>query len=205
VSDITAMGGTATAAVDVHWSCSDAAMDGIAAAAKAFNVPIVGGHSGETVGNPQLAVAIVGHTEAPLFGHSAKAGDDLIAVIDQRGEWRGDFPFWNAATTAPPERLRGDLALIPQLSAADVLCCGRDISMGGIYQTAALIAERSGTVLDIDPMKVPGISDAKTTDEGLRRLLSFPSYGYLFSVQSNNSPLVLGCFAERNLAATVVG
>ena len=205
VADITAMGGQAIAAVDVQWSCNEQAMDGLAAAAAAFQVPIVGGHSGRTNSAAQLAVAIVGHTEAPLFGHGAQVGDDLIAVIDQRGQWCGNFPFWNAATTAPPQRLRADLQIIPKLSAAGLLRCGRDISMGGIYQTAALIAERSAVTFTIDPLRVPGVIQERTDQARVRRLVSFPSYGYLFSVDPQKSSQVLRRFAERDLDAHIVG
>ena len=121
IADITAMGGYPTAAVDVQWSCDAVALDGLAAAADAFEVPIVGGHSGHNTGAPHLAVAILGHTTAPLYGHGAQPGDDLVAVIDQRGTWRGDFPFWNAATSAPAGRLRADLDLCP--SSVRLVCC----------------------------------------------------------------------------------
>jgi selenophosphate synthetase-related protein len=205
VADITAMGGKPTAAVDVQWSCAEAALDGMAAAADAFGVPVVGGHSGRAQGGPQLAVAMVGHTQAPLSGHGARSGDDLIAVIDQRGAWRGHFPFWNAATTAPPQRLRDDLALIPELAASDMLRCGRDISMGGIFQTAALIAERSGTSLCIDPFLVPGVDQEDLLDDQLRRLLAFPSYGFLLAAAPENSDRICARFAQRGLCARVVG
>lgn len=205
ISDITAMGGYPSATVDVHWSCSEAALDGIAAAAEAFAVPVVGGHSGATQGNAHLAVAMIGHTMAPLHGNAAQAGDDLIAVIDQRGQWRGDFPFWNAATTAPVERLRGDYALVPQLAEEGLLHCGRDISMGGIYQTAALIAEQSQTCLSIDPLRVPGVDQENEVSQQERRLLCFPSFGFLFAVKNECSHQVIQRFGERDLCARVVG
>jgi selenophosphate synthetase-related protein len=43
VSDITAMGGRAIAAVDVQWSCPALVLEGMAAAAEAFDVPVVVG------------------------------------------------------------------------------------------------------------------------------------------------------------------
>ena len=102
VSDITAMGGRAIAAVDVQWSCPASALEGMAAAAEAFDVPVVGGHSGEAKEAAHLAVAMLGETHMPLHGDTAQAGDDLIAVIDQRGQWRGDFPAFGMPRRRPP-------------------------------------------------------------------------------------------------------
>jgi selenophosphate synthetase-related protein len=38
--------------------------------------------------------------------------------------------FWDAATTAEPAQLRGDLALLPQLAETGLCDAGKDISMG---------------------------------------------------------------------------
>ena len=77
--------------------------------------------------------------------------------------------------------------------------------MGGIYQTAALIAERSGTAFAIDPLLVPGVMDESDPPARLRRLLSFPSYGFLFAVAPKNTERVCARFAERDLVAAQVG
>ncbi|HTH94146.1 MAG TPA: AIR synthase related protein, partial [Rhodocyclaceae bacterium] len=120
VSDIAAMGGWPIAVVDALWSDghekAKPVIDGMKAASQAFGVPIVGGHS-NTRSQQQLAVAVLGQANALISSFTAAPGDALVAAIDLRGQYRAPFDNWNAATDAPPERLRGDIALLPQIAA----------------------------------------------------------------------------------------
>src|SRR5215475_14194321 len=64
VSDVAAMGGRPIAVVDALWARdgteADPVLTGLAAASKAFGVPIVGGHSNLRTDRGQLSVAILG-------------------------------------------------------------------------------------------------------------------------------------------------
>jgi len=42
----------------------------------------------------------------------------LLVAVDLRGQWQDPYPFWNASTEAPAERLRADLDLLPRLAEA---------------------------------------------------------------------------------------
>jgi uncharacterized protein len=53
-------------------------------------------------------------------------------VTDFRGQAHPRYPFWNAATDVAPERLRGDLELLPKIAEAGLCDAGKDISMGGV-------------------------------------------------------------------------
>jgi hypothetical protein len=70
VSDVYAMGGRPIAVVDALWSDGiDAArpvLAGMAAAASAYGVPIVGGHSNTRSAQRQLAVSILGRARAAV-------------------------------------------------------------------------------------------------------------------------------------------
>src|SRR5207237_10292039 len=70
VSDIYAMGGRPVALVDALWSrAGDAAqpiLEGLAAASKIYNVPIVGGHSNRRNDREQLSVAMIGRARRLL-------------------------------------------------------------------------------------------------------------------------------------------
>ena len=90
LSDIAAMGGRPVAVVDVIWAEGEdgatAILDGLRAAAGAYGVPIVGGHTNLRNRETQLAVAVLGRAGARLLtSFDAKPGDALIMVVDNRG------------------------------------------------------------------------------------------------------------------------
>jgi AIR synthase-related protein len=211
VSDIAAMGGRPLAVVDALWSAgADAGrpiLEGLAAASERYGVPIVGGHSNHRSARSQLAVAIVGRARRLLTSFDARAGDALIVAIDLRGAWQDPYPYWNASTEAPAERLRSDLALLPELAEAGLCGAAKDISMAGTLGTALMLLECSavGACLDVDCIpRPPGL--ALTDEAGLLRwLCAFPSYGFVLSVAPQAAGHVLARFASRGIAAAEVG
>ena len=110
VSDVAAMGGRPIAVVDAIWAAGEAGaapvLDGMRAAADAYGVPIVGGHTnartdrGSAFGRDPRPRQ---DAFSPRF--DAQPGDRLIAAIDLRGRYREPFANWEAATDAPPARL----------------------------------------------------------------------------------------------------
>ena len=118
VSDIAAMGGWPIAVVDAIWAQDETAaaaiLDGMKAASETYGTPIVGGHSNLHTAQSQLAIAVLGRAGKRLLtSFDARPGDVLVAAIDHRGAYREPFDNWQAALSAPAERLRGDLALLP--------------------------------------------------------------------------------------------
>lgn len=205
VSDIYAMGGRPTAVVNALWSAGmDTAsqmLSGMARASAAYAVPIVGGHSNNRSPRPQLAVSILGRAQKLLSSFAARPGDPLVMAVDLRGAYEEPFPYWNASTTAPPERLRGDLELLPQFAEAGLCDAAKDISMAGAIGTALMLLECSGVgaVIDLDAIPRPAGVPLP------RWLSSFPSYGFILSVRPENLGRVLTRFAARDLACAVVG
>ncbi len=205
VSDIAAMGGRATAVVDALWS-RDAAhatplLQGLAAAAERYRVPVVGGHTNQRAGSEHLAVAIVGRAKKLLTSFDAQPGDTLLMAVDLRGEFMQEHPFWNASTAAPAERLRRDLEILPAL-AEDALCdAAKDISMAGAIGSALMLVEASrvGAAIDVDAIpRPPGV-------ELERWLQTFPSYGFVLSVRPEHTATVLSRFTARGISAAAVG
>lgn len=205
ISDIYAMGGRPTAVVNALWSAgmqpADEMLAGMAAASKAYGVPIVGGHSNNRSQRPQLAVAILGQAKALLTSFDARPGDVLLMACDLRGTYQEPFPYWNCATTAPAERLRADLEVLPRL-AEDGLCrAAKDISMAGAVGTLMMLLECSGVGARINV-------DAMPKPDGvplLRWLSSFPSYGFVLSVRPECVGEVITRFAQRDISCGVVG
>jgi AIR synthase-related protein len=205
ISDIAAMGGRPIAIVNAIWADGAAraapVLAGLKAAASAFSVPIVGGHSNVRTDRGQLSVAILGRAKKLLTSFDAEPGDSLVAAIDLRGRYREPFSNWEAATDAPPARLRGDIALLPEIAEAGLSRATKDISQGGIVGTAAMLAECSGVGITIDLNAIP-----KPDGVALERwLMTFPSFGYLLSIKPEHVAPTIARFAERGIAAATIG
>jgi len=210
VSDIYAMGGRPLAVVDALWSAGAEAaaplLEGLAEASRRYGVPIVGGHSNYRSARGQLAVAIVGRARKLLTSFAARPGDALLMAIDLRGAWQEPYPYWNASTDAPAERLRADLEVLPSL-AEDGLCdAAKDISMAGTLGTALMLLEcsKAGARIDVDAIPRPDTL-ALGDEAALRWLVSFPSYGFVLSVRPRHVAAVLARFHARNIGCAVVG
>lgn len=205
VSDIYAMGGRPIAVVDALWSQTPEASipvwDGMRAAAAAYAVPIVGGHTNCNSPHEGLAVSILGRAKALMTSFDAEPGDTLMVAIDLRGSFFRHYPFWNAATTADPAQIRGDLACLPELAEAGLCRAGKDISMGGLVGTLLMLMETSGcgAVLDVDAVPKP----AEVVWESW--VTCFPSFGFLLSVKPEQVEAIQRKFTERNLACNAVG
>nr|WKF56594.1 Phosphoribosylformylglycinamidine synthase subunit PurL [Paraburkholderia busanensis] len=205
VSDIYAMGGRPLAVVDALWSpglgAAEDVLAGMAAAATAYGVPIVGGHTNTRSEAAQLAVSIVGRAKTLLSSFHAKPGDRLMMAADLRGRFEEPYPFWNASTGAPPERLRGDLDVLPHLAESGLCDAAKDISMAGALGTALMLLECSQVGARIDLERIPKPDDVPLS----RWVTAFPSFGYLLSVREHHVEAVQALFDERSLACSVIG
>jgi AIR synthase-related protein len=205
VSDIYAMGGRPIAVVDTIWSQSTShttpIWEGMKAAAQAYNVPIVGGHTNCHSPYNALSVAILGRAKQLISSFNAQSGDLLLLITDFRGKAHPSYPFWNAATEANPLQLRENLALLPYLAETSLCDAGKDISMGGIIGTLLMLLETShcGAVLNLDLVPCP-------LELSLERwLISFPSFGFLLSVRPEKAQDVRSLFQSSSLICEVVG
>ncbi|MGA2551814.1 MAG: sll0787 family AIR synthase-like protein [Burkholderiaceae bacterium] len=205
VSDVFAMGGEPVAVVDAIWSRGmtpgEEVLKGMATASARYGVPIVGGHSNNRSERGQLAVAILGRARALLRSDAARAGDRVVMAIDLRGAYEEPYPYWNASTRAPASRLREDLSVLTDLANTGLCSAAKDISMAGAIGTALMLCESSGKGARIDVASIPRPSGVPLD----RWLLSFPSYGFILSVRPEVADAVLARFAERDIAAAIVG
>lgn len=205
VSDIYAMGGRPIAVVDALWSrsaeLSAPLLAGMQAAAEAYAVPIVGGHTNCHSPYDALSVAILGRASRLLSSFDARPGDCLLAAIDPNGKLHPQHPFWNAATHADPAHLRHSLAILPKLAETGLCNAGKDISMGGIIGTLLMLLETSGcgATLQLDAIPCPA-------DCSLEKwLICFPSYGFLLSVHPEQVQSVQALFHQQNLQCHAIG
>jgi AIR synthase-related protein len=204
-SDVYAMGGRPLAIVDALFSTSAEAAEpiwlGMADAAEQLGVPVVGGHTNLHSPYPALAAAVLGRARRLLTSFDARAGDDLIAAVDLRGEMHPRHAFWNATTGAPSARLRADYQVLPWLAEQQLAVAAKDISMGGLIGTALMLLETSGVGATLSVEAIPRPAGVPLATW----LLAFPSYGFLLSVAPEKSAAVLSAFERRDIAASVVG
>lgn len=205
-SDIYAMGGRPIAVVDALWSHGaergKPVLQGLADAARAYGVPVVGGHSNARCEREQFSVAILGRAKNLLSSFAARPGDVLLAATDLRGQYREQFSNWDASSGADAQRLREDLELLPLIAEAGLCCAAKDISQAGLLGTLLMLLECSGIGAVIDPAKVP-VPPTASLERWL--LHTFPSYGFLLAVPPANVSAVISRFAARDLACAAIG
>jgi AIR synthase-related protein len=208
VSDIVAMGGRPIGVVDAVWSRdgerAGPILDGLVAAAHAYGVPLVGGHTNcRNASGEQLSVAILGRARRLLTSFDAQPGDHLVAAIDLRGRYHEPYAYWDASTGTDIDhaRLRGDLDVLPLLAEAGLCRAAKDISMGGLAGTALMLLECSNLGAVIDVAAVPRPPNVALS----RWLSSFPSFGFLLAVPSTDVASVCGYFHRRDIACADIG
>ncbi|RZM76499.1 sll0787 family AIR synthase-like protein [Leptolyngbya iicbica] len=205
VSDIYAMGGRPIAVVDALWTESaeqaEPLWQGMVAAAKTFNVPIVGGHTNCHSPYAALSVAILGRATRLITSFDAQPGDALVLVMNLEGRSHPKYPFWDAATMANPVDLQRHFALLPHIAEQDWCKAGKDVSMGGIIGTSLMLLETSGcgAILDIDAIPRPNAEPLA------KWLLSFPSYGFLLSVSPASFSQMQPHFQAEGLVCDAIG
>jgi AIR synthase-related protein len=206
VSDILAMGGRPYAVVDVLFS-GDASkqrrvLEGLRDAAQAFGVPVVGGHTSRLEGSDTLlSAAVVGRARRLITSFDARPGDALLFAVDLRGQYRGDAPYFDAATHAPPEQLRAAVPLLSELAEAQLVHAGKDVSMAGIAGTLVMLCEGSGVgaVLEVEALpRPPQVSYA-------RWMSTFPSFGFLLATAPEWADEVEARCAARGIVSARVG
>ena len=205
VSDIAAMGGRPVGVVNSIWGQDNETMSrvfqGMVAASNAFQVPILGGHTNLDTRAPYLSVSILGKAQTLLSSFSAQPEQAIVAAIDLRGEFRQPFLNWNAATSSPAERLRGDLKLLPKIAEERLAFAAKDISQAGLLGTCLMLLESSNLGAEVTLDAIPKPS-AVSWENWLR---AFPSFGYLFTTSKENVSSLVALFDSRGIAASQIG
>ncbi|MDB6049383.1 MAG: Selenophosphate synthetase-related protein [Pseudomonas sp.] len=206
VSDITAMGGRATAVVNAYWHHEqDAAkqvLAGIRAACEAYGLLLAGGHTSLAAGNPTaLAVAITGIAHKLLSTLHVAPGQVLAMAVDLEGDWHADSTYWKAFEGVPAERLRSKLEVLPRLAEAELLHAAKDISNAGVLGSLLMLLETTGcgATIDLDALPCPAGADLG------RWLQVFPSYGFLMTLDEGDWTNVQAAFAFEGLRCERIG
>jgi AIR synthase-related protein len=206
VSDITAMGGRATAVVNAYWHYdNDAAqqlLSGIRAACDTYGLLLAGGHTSLTAGNPAaLAVAITGIAQTLLSTLHVAPGQVIAMAVDMEGAWHAETAYWKAFEGVPAERLCSKLDVLPRLAEAQLLHAAKDISNAGVLGSLLMLLETSGcgAIIDLNALPCPADADL------FRWLQVFPSYGFLMTLDDRDWPQVQTAFAFEGVRCERIG
>jgi uncharacterized protein len=206
VSDITAMGGRATAVVNAYWHHDNAAaqqvLAGIRAACEAYGLLLAGGHTSLAAQNPTaLAVAITGIAHKLLSTLHVVPGQVIAMAVDLQGDWHADSTYWKAFEGVPAERLRSKLEVLPRLAEAGLLRAAKDISNAGVLGSLLMLLETTGCGATIDLQAMPCPPDADLE----RWLQVFPSYGFLMTLEGGDWSEVQAAFAFEGVRCERIG
>lgn len=188
LNDLAAMGAAPSGLLDAIGAPTTSHLTrivrGIARAAEAWGVPILGGHT--QVGVPaSLAVTALGFTNSPVRSGGGRPGDRLRLTADVSGGWRPGHTGrqWDSTSIRRADDLRAMNSLVARMQPV----AAKDVSMAGIAGTAGMLAEASGTGVVLDVASVPRPSAADMASW----LTCFPGFGML-TVAGEPQPLPAG-------------
>lgn len=156
VNDLAAMGAVPVALLDVlavrDASFATRVINGLTAAANAWGVPIIGGHT--QLGVPAaLSVTALGRTRTPVPGGGGRVGHSLRVTADLAGGWRPGYRGrqWDSTSTRRSAELRSMADVVTRAQPA----AAKDVSMAGLIGTVGMLAEASGCGAEIEVGAVP--------------------------------------------------
>jgi selenophosphate synthetase-related protein len=182
LNDVAATGGRPMALLDTVLGTDEVvrgALEGIAAAAELYGVPVMGGHTTVREGSPGLSTFAVGWTGRPLRAANARSGDPVCLAACLDGELvRGHDGSTFFSHLRGPRRMRAasDLALLAEAAETGEAWSARDVSMPGVAGSLLQFLESAGGLgcaLDVDAIPVPpGVSLEEW-------ITTFPSYAFV--------------------------
>jgi len=165
LNDLSAMGARPVGLLDAvgarDASFARRVLRGLGEASRAWDVPVLGGHT--QLGVPgALSVTALGRTTHPVPGAGGRAGHALRVTADLGGGWRpgATGSQWDSSTHRTGPELRALADVVPALAPA----AAKDVSMSGLVGTAGMLAEASGVRAVLDVVDVPAPDAAAPGD-----------------------------------------
>ncbi|MFE9768616.1 MSMEG_0567/sll0787 family protein [Streptomyces sp. NPDC005808] len=202
VNDLAAMGASPVGLLDAvgakdAWHASRI-LAGLGRAARAYGVPVLGGHT--QLGVPAaLSVTALGRTDHPVPGGGGRPGHAVRLTADLGGGWRQGYRGrqWDSSS-----HRRGDeLRTMTRAVAAARPAAAKDVSMAGIAGTLGMLAEASGCGAVLDVAAVPRPGAAAMGDW----LTCFPGFAMLTADEPNAPPLPAGPATGARCGELTVG
>lgn len=204
VNDIAAMGGRPVALVDAlvgSAAVAEQVLRGLRDAAELYGVAVVGGHLTTSTDHTGVSAFILGQAGPRVLSSAAAApGHHLLVAYCVEGQLRDDFPFF-ASVPARGRALGGDVAVLAELAGSELAVACKDISMGGLFGSLAMLLEPSGCGVDVDVSAIPCPVGIPVE----RWVRVFPTFGFLLAVEAAHVAACLAAFDARGLACARLG
>lgn len=185
LNDLSAMGARPVGLLDAvgarDASFARRVLRGLGEASRAWDVPVLGGHT--QLGVPgALSVTALGRTTHPVPGAGGRAGHALRVTADLSGGWRpgATGSQWDSSTHRTGAELRALSDVVPALAPA----AAKDVSMSGLVGTAGMLAEASGVRAVLDVADVPTPDAAAPGDW----LTCFPGFAVITADHPDAGP-----------------
>jgi putative N-acetyltransferase (TIGR04045 family) len=176
VNDLAAMGATPVGLLDAvgarDASFASRVLAGLADAAHAYGVPVLGGHT--QLGVPAaLTVTALGRTAHPVPAGGARPGATVRLTADLGGNWRPGYAGrqWDSTSGRRRDELSAMVSAVGRARPA----AAKDVSMAGVVGTLGMLAEAAGCAAVLDVAAVPRPDGAATGDW----LTCFPGFAML--------------------------
>ncbi|MCZ4499107.1 MAG: synthase [Marmoricola sp.] len=197
VNDLSAMGATPVALLDAvgarDASFARRVLHGLHDAARAWGVPVIGGHT--QLGVPAaLSVTALGRTATPVPGGGGRPGERLRVTADLGGGWRPGYTGaqWDSSSSRTPAELQALSGVVPALRPT----AAKDVSMSGLVGTIGMLAEASGCRAVLEVAAIPAPAGAVRGDW----LTCFPGFA-MVTAEAQPSGAVL----PEHVASAVCG
>ncbi|WP_238591961.1 MSMEG_0567/sll0787 family protein [Pseudonocardia sp. EC080625-04] len=179
VNDLAAMGAAPVGLLDAvgarDASFAHRVLTGVRAAADAYGVPLLGGHTQLDV-PAALSLTALGRTAHPVPAGGGRTGHTVRLTTDLGGGWRPGYHGrqWDSTTSRTRAELAATVGAIGP-AARHRPAAAKDVSMAGIAGTLGMLAEASGTGAVLDVAAVPRPGGASVGDW----FTCFPGFGLL--------------------------
>ncbi len=202
-NDVAAMGGVPLAIVNTLVGppeVTSIVMQGMVAASKMYDVPIVGGHLTERPGDTSVSAFALGPAERVLSMTNVRPGQTILFAAFLDGTMRPDFPFFTSIDEQA-NRFDRDIRVPAQVAAAGAAVAAKDVSMAGPLGSLAMLLEFSKCGADVDLDRLPTPVDTDV----LKWLICFPSYAFWFTAEPKTADRCVEIFESNDLTCTTVG
>lgn len=202
-NDVAAMGGRVLGLVDTIVGPEALARDvlrGIERASYLYDIPVIGGHLTVRDGDPAVSAFVVGEAGALLASRNAAPGQQLLVATALEGRMHPTFPFFSAVE-ARGQRLARDLHLLPHVAERGWCVAAKDVSMGGMLGSLAMLLEPTATGAMVDLDRIPRPDHVPLAEwTGV-----FPSFGFLLCTDPKHVTDCVRAFRARGLSCEAVG
>jgi putative N-acetyltransferase (TIGR04045 family) len=156
INDLAAMGATPVGLLDSVAGRDERqvarVLRGVRAAADAWGVPVIGGHT-QLGGHSALTVTAIGTAADPIPAGGGRPGDEIRLIADLAGAWRPGYGGRQWDSTS--HRTAGDLRQMTTTLRRRRSAAAKDVSMAGLVGTLAMLAEASNTGAEVDVTAIP--------------------------------------------------